>query len=103
MDRLKSSMLGPLAEALTGLKAVPLLAYMGTAEVARVLGSGPGQLVPLEGPLPPAQRVAVRSFPDVAPGDYNVYAAKPTDRTKDSEPVTVEAGRTTEVTMTLKR
>jgi hypothetical protein len=60
--------LGPLGEALTPLKALPLLAYMGTAEVAAALGAAPGQLVPLEQPLPPPSRLPVRSFPDLRPG-----------------------------------
>jgi hypothetical protein len=60
--------LGPLGEALTPLKALPLLAYTGSPAVAAALGSEPGQLVPLEGPLPPVRPLPVRTFPDLAPG-----------------------------------
>ncbi|HJP66619.1 MAG TPA: GMC family oxidoreductase [Actinomycetota bacterium] len=60
--------LGPLGETLTPLKALPLLAYTGSPQVAALLGSEPGQLVPLEGPLPPPTRLPVRSFPELRPG-----------------------------------
>lgn len=40
---------------------------------------------------------------DVPPGDYNLYAAKPTDYSRANSAVTVEAGKTTEATLNLKR
>ena len=60
--------LGPFGETLTPLKAVSLLAYTGNARVAAILGSEPGQLVPLDEPLPPVEPLPVRTFPEVRPG-----------------------------------
>ncbi|MFN2589275.1 MAG: GMC family oxidoreductase N-terminal domain-containing protein [Actinomycetota bacterium] len=66
-------MLGPLADALTPLKALPLLAYTGSPQVAAILGSGPGQLVGLEEPLPPVRPLPVRTFPDLRPDTEEAF------------------------------
>jgi hypothetical protein len=65
--------LGPLGETLTPLKAVSLLAYTGNAKVAALLGSEPGQLAPMDGPLPAVQPLPVRTFPAVRPGTDETF------------------------------
>jgi hypothetical protein len=43
------------------------------------------------------------TFEDVAPGKYVVYSSKPADFSKAQSPVTVEAGKTETVTLTIAR
>jgi len=57
---------GSLGQASAALKLLMLLAYTGTAEVGAALGVGPGQLVPLTAPLPPAEPLPVREGSELA-------------------------------------
>src|SRR5438876_2553744 len=49
---------GLLAEAARPLELLAVLAYAGAPEVQAAIGAEPGQLVPLDAPLPPEERLA---------------------------------------------
>src|SRR6266571_4946913 len=66
---------GLLAEAARPLELLAVLAYAGAPEVQAAIGAEPGQLLPLERPLPPARRLPVRSHPDLGPGLNETFDA----------------------------
>jgi hypothetical protein len=56
---------GLLSETARPLELLVVLAYAGAPEVQAAIGAEPGQLLPLDGPMPPVQRLPVRSHPAI--------------------------------------